>query len=222
MRQPKLIHLVDSNTSSRRVASALLAENNYSVLIHHSEEAFLTTLGVLPPGTVLLRLEQDATGLSILPRLLAMDFAWPIVVMVNDGANRTVFRTLSPGASHTAGAPAEPDLLRALQTAGEGTAGRPATAVNTEPLQARLRQLSAREREILAKLAEGQTHKVIARELGISPRTVEVHRANIMRKLRLQRAADLIQVALLAGLSRPVAHEAVETLPPPHGPATAA
>jgi two-component system response regulator FixJ len=222
MLHSNLIHLVDSDTSSRQAISAVLTENDYSVLIHHSDEAFLTTLGMLPPGSVLLRIEQDADGLSILPRLLAMDFKWPIVVMVRDAGGHTIFRTIGAGAVYSMGAPAEPDLLRALQAAGAGPAARPADAISTERLQARLRQVSAREREVLTRLAAGHTHKVIARELGISPRTVEVHRANIMRKLRLQHSADLIQVAMLAGLPWNGAPKAAVALTALRDPATAA
>src|SRR3954463_12168810 len=95
MPEPRFVHLVDDDASTRQATSSLLSEHKYSVLIHPSGEAFLHTFALLPSGTVLLRWSESAAGLAILPRLLARNITWPIVLLLNDGADRTVVRTLT-------------------------------------------------------------------------------------------------------------------------------
>lgn len=212
MPEPIFIHLLNGTASSRQLVLSMLTDNSYSLLIHPSADSFVQGLRVLPPGIVLLHLHEDRADTEVLSRLLALELTWPIVVMMGDGEDRIVFRTLSLGTPGPAGTVDEPELLRVLRAVARGGAARSSAAGAAAPSPTRLQPLSAREREVLARLAEGETHKVIARDLGISPRTVEVHRANIMRKLRLQRSADLVQVALAAGLAGPAAAEAARPL----------
>src|SRR5207248_1624195 len=122
------------------------AADDYSVLIHASGENFLRTLELLPAGIVLLHLREDAEGLAILPRLLARNIAWPIVIMTSDGAGRTVFRTLRLGVLGPFGTAAEVDLLGALKAATDDPAERAVSVPVAESLPARLRRLSVRER----------------------------------------------------------------------------
>src|SRR3954454_18332722 len=117
MPEPKLVHLIDDDNAARSKTSALLAADDYSVLIHASGENFLRTLELLPPGIVLLHLREDAEGLAILPRLLARNIAWPLVIMTSDGGGRIVYRTLRLGVLGPSGTAPQAHLLGALGAA---------------------------------------------------------------------------------------------------------
>jgi two-component system response regulator FixJ len=141
-------------------------------------------------------------GLELQVRLRDLGVDLPVVAMTGDGDVPTAVRAMKSGAYDFLEKPfSEEQLFDAIEAA---LSDRRARAVNGEATAAaaRIAELSPREREVLAALTAGHAQKTIAHELGISVRTVEVHRARMLRRLGTRRLAEAIRLAVMAELDR--------------------
>jgi PAS domain S-box-containing protein len=198
-----MVYVVDGNEVSQRELALTLQEAGYQAKVFASARAFLEVAPVLVPGCVVLDTRaREAGGLIIPKELKARRAGLPVIVLGEARGNVAVgVEAMKAGAVDYIEAPYRPEqLLDALATAQAGireTAERDQTA---ELARDRIAVLAPREREVLDGLLAGGTNKTIARDLGISPRTVEAHRARIMERLGAQSLPELVQVAMAAGL----------------------
>ena len=210
MRQHFTIHVVDGDMRSR-------AEQARTVfaLGHHAEVYDeLDELLKRPPdsGVLLVRQRALEPNLAELFDRMGERGLWlPVVVCSTDPEVERVVPAVKQGALDYLLLPLDPTrLARSLVTVEREAAAHGAARRRLNYARGRVQLLSRREREVLEWLAEGSSNKVIARELSISPRTVEIHRANMMTKMGARHAAEAVRLWLEAGLEATIA-------PPRHG-----
>lgn len=197
-----ILHFVEPDTRLR----ADLARATFA-LGHHAEVyADIEELAGHPPGRgiLVLRDEPDARSLVGTLDFLAARGIWlPLVAMGSDPTTEQVVAAIKAGALDYLPLPVDQQRLAALLD-GIGEEARAHSDARRRMIEARERigALSHREREVLDWLARGSSNKTIARELDISPRTVEIHRANMMSKLGASHAADAVRLRLEAALDQ--------------------
>jgi two-component system response regulator FixJ len=199
-------HVIDDDEAVRRAVAMLLRSAGIPVETHPSGLAFLAALPALAEegiGCVLTDVRMPGLdGLELLRRLGERGFRRPVVVMTAHGDVPTAVRAMKAGAVDFVEKPFDDQVL----LAAIGAALDARQAPGATEAAARVAALSPREREVLHLLAAGRPNKHIARELGLSPRTVEVHRARLMARLGAGSLAEAVRIAVQAELGqRPAA-----------------
>jgi PAS domain S-box-containing protein len=197
------VYVVDSNEASRRELCLLLQGAGYEVKMFAAAQAFLEVAPVLVPGCVVLDIRDPATGELTIPRELKTRRAGLPVIVIGKAQGDVAIgvRAMKAGAVDFLDVPYRPEqLLDALASAQATIRERAERDQATERVRALIAALPPREREVLDGLLAGGTNKTIARDLGLSPRTVEAHRARIMERLGAQSLPELVQIAVAAGL----------------------
>lgn len=195
------IYVVDDDEAIRRSLSFLLKTSGFAVQMFEGGAAFLKAAGGLAPGCVLLDVRMpDIDGLEVQRELRARGVMLPVVIMTGHGDVDMAVAAMKAGASDFIEKPFEKAALLACITAAraQSVAARGASA-QAQEARARLNILTDRERDVLNGLVEGMPNKTIAYDLGISPRTVEIHRANLMQKLEVRSLAEALRIAFHAG-----------------------
>jgi PAS domain S-box-containing protein len=198
-----LVYVVDGDEASRQRLCLALQGAGYEVKAFASAKAFLEVAPVLVPGCVVLDIRHpEADGLTIPKEMKARRASLPVIVIGEAGRNVAVgVQAMKAGAVDFLDVPYRPDqLLDALAAAQATILERAERDQATERVRVLVATLPAREREVLDGLLAGGTNKTIARDLGISPRTVEAHRARIMERLGAQSLPELVRIAVAAGL----------------------
>ena len=198
-----IVYVVDSNEASRRDLCLLLQGAGYEVKTFASAQSFLEVAPVLVPGCVVLDTRSPEAGELTIPReLKARRAGLPVIVIGEARGNVAVgVQAMKAGAVDFLDVPYRPEqLLDALASAQATIRERAERDQATERVKALIAALPPREREVLDGLLAGGTNKTIARDLGLSPRTVEAHRARIMERLGAQSLPELVQIAVVAGL----------------------
>ena len=197
----RLVHLVDDDEAVRRSASLMLGRLRYAVRTYESGAALLAT-AELAPGCLLLDVRMpDMDGLEVQAALKARGVSLPVIIMTGHGDINLAVQAMKAGAVDFIEKPFERSAL--LSALDEGfarieQAGR--ERARAETAARRLDVLTPREREVLHGMARGHPNKTIAYSLGISPRTVEIHRANLMSKLAVASLSEALRLAFAAGL----------------------
>ena len=199
----RMIHVVDDDDAIRRSASFMLKTSGFSVTSHESGVAFLREVRHLQPGCVLLDVRMpQMDGLEVQAALNERGIAMPVIVLTGHGDVAIAVRAMKAGAVDFIEKPFEKvTLMGAIEAAFERLAdveGRSARALDASVAIA---GLTGREQDVLKGLALGLPNKTIAFDLGISSRTVEVHRANLMAKLKARSLSDALRIAFAAGLA---------------------
>jgi two-component system response regulator FixJ len=186
----------------RRSTSYALKIAGYSVSSWGSGTAFLKEVRHLEQGCVLLDIRMpEIDGLQVQETLSTRGITMPIVIMTGHGDIGTAVRAMKAGAVDFLEKPFEKAaLLRAIEAAFDKMAQADDSVARAADAERILAALTPREREVLDGLAQGLPNKTIAYDLGISPRTVEVHRANVMAKLDVRSLSDALRIAFAAGL----------------------
>jgi two-component system response regulator FixJ len=197
-----MIHIVDDDEAIRRSAGFMLKTSGYAVTTFASGVAFLRDAKTVEPGCVLLDVRMpDMDGLEVQRQLAERGVSMPIVVLTGHGDVSIAVRAIKAGAVDFIEKPFEKSvLLSAIVAAFErldDVGGRTARATDAAVAIA---ALTGREQDVLKGLARGLPNKTIAFDLGISPRTVEVHRANLMTKLQVNSLSEALRIAFAAGL----------------------
>lgn len=204
MTATKLVHIVDDEDTIRRSVSFMLKTSGYQVETWPSGQAFLKEVRHAEHGCILLDIRMpEIDGLEVQSLLSERGVTMPIVIMTGHGDISIAIRAMKAGAVDFLEKPFEKAaLLSAIAESFE----RIATASNAEMRAAEaekvLGALTGRERDVLEGLAKGLPNKTIAYDLEISPRTVEVHRANLMIKLGVRSLSDALRIAFAAGMGR--------------------
>lgn len=195
------ICIVDDDAAMRDSLAALLGAYGFGVRCFDSGQAFLDSVGTLSADCILLDIQMAAPdGIEVLSRLGASESDIPVVIMTAHGNVAIAVQAMQTGARDFIEKPFAPeDLLARLRRAIEGNHQTRSRRARAETARARRARLTPRERDVFMHLAHGRANKVIARALGISPRTVQIHRARVMDKMEAENLADLVRLALDLG-----------------------
>lgn len=192
----ELIRIVDDDEEVREALTFLLACRGWRTIAYESAEAFLREYCSMPPGCILLDIRMPGmTGVELQQRLRAMTKSLPIIFVTGHGDVATAVKTVKAGAfdfleKPVDGAVLEKTIERAVRVSLAESEG----LLTPDAAKAVYAEMSPREREVLALLAESLSNREMAARLGLSERTVEGHRNNVYRKLRVHNAAQLANV----------------------------
>lgn len=196
------VYIVDDDESIRRSTGYALKTTGHTVTTWPSGDAFLKEVRHLEPGCILLDIRMpDIDGLEVQDRLAERGVTMPIVMMTGHGDIAIAVRALKAGAVDFLEKPFDKTaLLSAMEGAFAQLAKGQDAAARADDAKVVLGVLTPREMEILDGLAKGLPNKTIAYDLGISARTVEAHRANLMLKLEVRSLSDALRIAFAAGM----------------------
>ena len=201
MASEPVIHVVDDDDAVRDSLRFLLETEGFSVRTYETALQLLDAADHLEPGCIVTDVRMPSmSGLELVRRLGALGVDLPVVVMTGHGDVPLAVEAMKAGVVDFIEKPFDHEvMLAAIRAALAKTRGRPADDPQIAAIRARLEGLSARETEVLDRLVAGKPNKIIAYELGISPRTVEVYRANVMTKTQAGSLSELVRMSLLAG-----------------------
>jgi two-component system, LuxR family, response regulator FixJ len=193
-----LVHVVDDDLAVRQSLAFLLASDGIPVRLHDSACAFLEAVAQ-PAGCLVTDVRMPGIdGIELLRRLKARGDALPVIVMTGHADVPLAVAAMREGAVDFIEKPFDDEVfltaVRAALDRGRKCAGRDAVAAE---IRQRVAALSERELQVLDELVAGKPNKVIAQDLGISPRTVEIYRANVMAKMQAGSLAELVRTALI-------------------------
>lgn len=194
----RIVHLVEDDGACRRAQAALLREAGCDVRTWPDGKSFLKAAPGLGACCVMLDVGlPELDGLAVHEEMIRMGLRWPVVFVSGDADIERVVQAMRRGAVHFLTKPIrfvdlEEALISAFAVLDEQEGGCPCAA------RIRLSKLTNREREVLEGLVEGLPNKSIAYDLGVSHRTVEAHRANIMCKLQVSNLAQLVRLVIEA------------------------
>ncbi|MGQ7830836.1 response regulator transcription factor [Altererythrobacter sp. Z27] len=196
------IYLVDDDESVRRSVGFMLKTSGFKVESYVGGSEFLYDARQLEPGCVLLDIQMpEVGGLEVQQQLQEHGLAFPVIVMTGHGDVNIAVQAMKAGAVDFIEKPfAKEALLDALSEGFERLERSDLRTTRREEARLRLNGLTARERDVLEGLVAGHPNKTIGYDLGISSRTVEIHRANLMRKLDVTNLSDLLRIAFAAGV----------------------
>lgn len=202
MSDRKLIHVVDDEDAVRRSIGFMLKTSGYAVEAWTSGAAFLRQVRHAEQGCILLDVRMpEIDGLTVQRTLAERGVAMPIIIMTGHGDVSIAVQAMKAGAVDFLEKPFEKAaLLAAIEDAFTRLAAADGAAARASEAEVILAALTPRERDVLEGLARGLPNKTIAYDLDISPRTVEVHRANVMTKLNVRSLSDALRIAFAAGL----------------------
>lgn len=198
----KLVHVVDDDDGVRRSLDFLLSNAGYEVRRWSSAEEFLKGADKMVPACALLDIRMPGMdGLALQREMAAAGFNFPVVVLSGHGDIAMSVKAMQAGAVDFLQKPADrKQVMDAVAAAFAALAHSEEQRNRTDWAKKQLGRLTEREREVLDGLACGYPNKTIAYDLGISARTVEVYRANVMEKLGVNSFADALRIAFAAGL----------------------
>jgi len=200
------VYVVDDDRDVRRSLSFMLGAAEIRSYPFGSGVDFLDALPDLEPGCILLDLRMpQMDGFQVMTALTERNINWPVVVMTGHGEVPIAVRAMKLGAVDFIEKPfSEAALLACFAHAVALLEERAASGKRRRDAHERAALLTAREKEVLASLLAGQSNKQIAETLGISLRTVEMHRGNMMDRLGATSLAEALTLALEAGIQPPV------------------
>jgi two-component system, LuxR family, response regulator FixJ len=200
MPNSSIVHVIDDDEAVRHSLTFLLESAGLSVRSYASATSFLDALPDSPAGCIITDVRMpDIDGLELLSRLKTQGIRLPVIVMTGHGDVPVAVEAMKRGAIDFLEKPFDDDaMLASVQTAFTrlGKIGKHAT--EHAEVTSKLALLSQRERQVLDGLVAGKPNKIIAFDLGISPRTVEIYRANVMTKMQAGSLSDLVRMTLLA------------------------
>jgi two-component system response regulator FixJ len=194
------VYIVDDEEPVRDSLRTLLEMHDFEVQVFQSARDFLAMAQSAAPGCVLCDLQMpEIDGLRLLAEMATAGIKLPVVVMTGFGQVASAVQAMKSGALDFLEKPlSEEQLLSCLGRAKANLEQLQAEAGRRNEASCRLSRLTPREKEIFDRLALGMQNKMVAQELDISPRTVELHRARIMEKLGAASLSDLVRLSLAA------------------------
>jgi two-component system response regulator FixJ len=195
-----VVHIVDDDEAVRQSLAFLLSTAGVPVRVYDSATSFLDALPSLQSGCLITDVRMpDLTGIELLQHLKAKSIDLPVIVITGHGDIPLAVEAMKSGAVDFIEKPfAEESILKAVEAARCTLEKRGRRSAEDAAVTARLKSLSERERQVLDGLVAGNANKTIAHDLGISPRTVEVYRANVMTKMQAKSLPELIRMTLTA------------------------
>ena len=196
----RFVHLVDDDEAIRRSAGFMLKTTGYQVQTYASGLDFLKNAGELRPGCILLDIRMPGMdGLEVQQALHEKGVTLPVIIMTGHGDVALAVQAMKAGAADFIEKPFEKSVLLSALDLGLGRLRRcEVERDRADDAEVRLNVLTPREREVLDGLTKGFPNKTIAFDLGISARTVEIHRANLMTKLGVRSLSEALRIAFAA------------------------
>ncbi|HVL73409.1 MAG TPA: response regulator FixJ [Beijerinckiaceae bacterium] len=207
MPSEQVVHVVDDDLEVRQSLAFLLATAGLSVRVHESATAYLDSVKDAGGGCIVTDVRMPGIdGIEFLRRLNARGSTVPVVVITGHADVPLAVEAMKEGALDFIEKPFDDEvLIQAIRYALDRQARNARREGQGAEIRARYDTLSERERQVLGGLVEGKANKVIAYDLGISPRTVEIYRANVMSKMQAGSLSELVRMALLIGVEQPAA-----------------
>lgn len=197
---PKLVHVVDDDGAVRRSVAFMLKTSGHQVDSYESGVELLKKAPALGEGCILLDIRMPGMdGIEVQQALQDRGVSLPVIIMTGHGDVGLAVKAMKAGAVDFIEKPFEKEtLLASLEEGFRRLSRKGATDDRKKDAEVRLLALTPREREVLEGLAQGLPNKTIAYDLGISPRTVEIHRANLMSKLGVRSLSEALRIAFAA------------------------
>ena len=199
------VYIVDDEPAIRDSLAMLLRSVGLASRTFPSAPAFLDGFDAAAPGCLVADVRMPGmSGLELQEALRARAAALPVVIITGHGDIAMAVRAMKAGAADFIEKPFnEQVLLDAVHRALAQRPGEPPPSAVRAEIEARVATLTPREREVMLLVAEGRPNKVVATRLGLSTRTVEVHRAKAMEKMQARSLAELVRMAIACELMRP-------------------
>ena len=197
-----LVYVIDDDPAMRDSLDFLLDAAGLKARLFESAVSFLEALPELGPGCIVSDVRMpNLDGLELLKRLRESNKPLPIIIMTGHGDIPLAVEAMKLGAIDFIEKPFEDDrLIGTITAALSGAAQRHKGDAVTADIASRIASLSPRERQVLDGLVAGLSNKLIARDYDISPRTIEVYRANVMTKMQASSISELVRFAIRGGL----------------------
>lgn len=195
-----IVHVIDDDEAMRDSLSFLLETAGYGSCAYDSAATFLAAISTLSPGCIITDIRMpEMSGMELVQRLNERGVFHPVIVITGHADVLMAVEAMKAGVVDFIEKPFDDEvlLLAVRRALARGTDQQAEREARTEVL-ARIESLSGRERDVLDGLVSGRGNKVIAFDLGISPRTVEIYRANLMTKMGASGLSDLVRMTLLA------------------------
>lgn len=195
-----IVYIVDDDSAIRESLGLLMESENFRAFTFASPREFLETAGGAEFGCLVTDMRMpDMSGLELMAAMKAMDARLPMVMITAYADVALAVQAMKMGAADFIEKPyREEELIAAVRSALAGEGDNGAQQAAREDYAKRFARLSERENEVLGRLLEGKLNKIIAHELGVSIRTVESVRANIMAKTGVSSLSELVRLSLLA------------------------
>jgi two-component system, LuxR family, response regulator FixJ len=203
MQASEVVHVIDDDEGVRKGLCALLDAKGYLAQPHASCEEFLNGFSAATALCVVADLRMPGMGgLDLQTHLLKNSIDLPFIVITGHGDVPSAVRALKSGAADFIEKPIDgKSFIAAVERAVVTRRANKAQLEAAQLAHERVAALTPRERDVLRHLVEGNPNKIIAFQLSISPRTVENHRARLMVKMQADSVAELVRMALAAGIS---------------------
>lgn len=202
MASEPVIHVIDDDDAARHSLEFMLDCAGYKVRAYPSAVEFLKHVQRLEPGVIVtdVRMPQ-MTGIELVDKLKSLGVVTPVIVVTGHADVPMAIHAMKQGVADFIEKPFGDDaILTVIRSALAREEGRDQMREEKEQILARIETLSRREREVLDGLVEGYPNKAIAYDLGISARTVEVYRANVMTKMHAGSLSELVRMVTIARL----------------------
>lgn len=198
MPSSRTVHVIDDEEAVRDSATALLEAAEFAVVAHASGSAFLDALDQATPGCILLDIHMpELTGLELQRLLNQRNLNWPVIVLTGQGDVATAVQAMKGGAFEFLEKPYQSEaLLASVSDAFDKFAAEMEETERIASARALIDNLTSREKQVMQGLLAGLPNKLIGFKLGISVRTVDVYRANVMDKLKARGLSTAVRVAL--------------------------
>ncbi|MGY3614360.1 response regulator FixJ [Bradyrhizobium sp. USDA 10063] len=196
------VYVIDDDDAMRDSLQFLLDSADFDVRLFESAQAFLDTLPTVEFGCVVSDIRMPGIdGIELLKRVKESRGSFPVIIMTGHGDVPLAVEAMKLGAVDFMEKPFEDDRLIAMIDVAlkQAEAGARDMAA-TQDVAARIASLSPRERQVMDGLVAGLSNKMIARDYNISPRTIEVYRANVMTKMQASSLSELVRLAMRAGV----------------------
>ncbi|MER8367705.1 response regulator FixJ [Mesorhizobium sp. M1378] len=199
-----LVHVVDDDVDVRKSLGFLLATADFAVRLYESATAFLAMATSHLDGCIVTDVRMPGIdGIEFLRQLRNRGHTLPVIVMTGHADVALAVQAMKEGAADFIEKPFDDEvLIKAIRSALDSRNRTEATHPQSVEIRGRLTALSERERQVLDGLVSGLPNKTIAYDLGISPRTVEIHRANVMSKMAASSLSHLVRMALVVESKR--------------------
>lgn len=203
MSSEQLVHVIDDDEGGRESLAFLLDCSGIATRTYESAVQFLAVASSISGGCIITDVRMpELSGLDLLGRLRAMGIAIPVIVITGHADVPMAIQALHGGVSDFIEKPfSDEAILMAVRTALARQRDRAEIAIERDEIARRLATLSGREREVMEGLVDGKANKVIAYDLDISARTVEVYRANVMTKLQVRTLSELVRMVMITRLA---------------------
>ena len=196
------VHLIDDDDALRESLAFLLSTAGIAVATYPSAAAFIEAIPAADLSCVITDVRMPGmSGIDLLKRLQEMKIDVPVIVITGHGDVPLAVEAMKVGAIDFLEKPFDDEvLLASVRAAIERRGGAIKRDAERAEIESKLAGLSNRERDVLVGLVAGQANKQIAFDLGISPRTVEIYRANLMSKMQAGSLSELVRMALIVGM----------------------